>query len=235
LRNELKITQIFVIDDFKNISKEIPKVGFLSNGKMCKDSAQFSMPENVSYLSYIGRLLTNYSLCKFGYPLSRQIFSKNPFGKPYLVGGNHHFNISHSKNRIACIVDDFETGIDIEYMRTRRTDVSSTLADVECSQLTKYKGIDTQQVVFYKIWVIKESYIKSIGQGLSCPLKSFGVIIHENGSILLERYDSSLPVKYFRFYEIGKEYCCAICCSHQEFPLKVQNVSIDQLLNSEYW
>lgn len=91
----------------------------------------------------------------------------NEKGKPYLKNDNIYFNISHSKDLIAIIIDNKECGIDIEYIDyERKIDklIPRVLSPIE--QLKFNKAVDKYEY-FYKIWTIKEAYLKYIGTGIS--------------------------------------------------------------------
>lgn len=91
----------------------------------------------------------------------------NEKGKPYLKNNNIYFNISHSKDLIAIIIDNKECGIDIEYIDyDRKIDklISKVLSTEEQKEFNN--AIDKYEY-FYKIWTIKEAYSKYIGTGIS--------------------------------------------------------------------
>lgn len=62
---------------------------------------------------------------------------------------------------------------------------------------------------FYELWVLKESYIKTIGKGLSIPLYSFFMYTYNN-----EIQVSSInnPTNYlFSVHNLSSDYKLAIC------------------------
>jgi 4'-phosphopantetheinyl transferase len=81
-------------------------------------------------------------------------------GKPVLLEESIHFNISHSKDFIACVVGSAVNGIDIEQNRT----VSETLARHILHE-DERDLFDESELL--KIWVLKEAYSKYVGKGLS--------------------------------------------------------------------
>jgi 4'-phosphopantetheinyl transferase len=105
---------------------------------------------------------------------------KDSFGKPYLDTNKHmggpHFNISHSKAAVACAFSNIPNiGVDIEYNRTpiEILDIAEqNFSPHEIQQLLPLPP-EEQLDLFYKIWTLKESYIKGVGKGLAIPLKDF--------------------------------------------------------------
>lgn len=95
----------------------------------------------------------------------------NAWGKPLLkYHKNDFFNISHCKNYIACVISHGEqVGIDIEeisdfsYITARKVCNQDELQSIE-------KSHDTNRT-FYRLWTLKESYIKALGTGVSYPMK----------------------------------------------------------------
>ncbi len=94
-------------------------------------------------------------------------FSKNEFGKPFAVGLDVFFSISHSGDLVYCAVSDREIGIDIEKNREIRLDAAKRFA---CESELEYIGGSTER--FFEIWTLKEAYFKCIGTGLGADIRS---------------------------------------------------------------
>ena len=91
------------------------------------------------------------------------IFNDN--GKPYFKNSSFYFNISHSGNYIVLAISDKEIGVDIEKIK-----MNEKVAKKICTE-SELKQIKTKDD-FTKIWVMKESYVKYLGIGLSYGLKN---------------------------------------------------------------
>jgi 4'-phosphopantetheinyl transferase len=85
------------------------------------------------------------------------------------------FNLSHSRGMAACAVTCLgEVGVDVEtvhdrdYLRLARR----FFAPQETSQLESLP-IEQQPSAFFRLWTLKEAYIKARGLGLSIDLASF--------------------------------------------------------------
>jgi 4'-phosphopantetheinyl transferase len=101
-------------------------------------------------------------------------------GKPYLPGRELSFNVTHTKglalfafSRTAPIgvdVESLDREVDAESLATRffSADEARDFLSVPAGQRTE---------AFFNCWTRKESYIKAIGDGLSCPLHSFSVTL----------------------------------------------------------
>jgi 4'-phosphopantetheinyl transferase len=85
-----------------------------------------------------------------------------------------HFNLSHTKGMVACVVVlGRECGVDVEcarQMKDMRGIAEMVFSDIEVCYLNRQTEADWPQQ-FFKYWTLKEAYIKAIGQGLSAPLK----------------------------------------------------------------
>ncbi len=98
------------------------------------------------------------------------------YGKPYIVGLDVEFNISHSGDMVVCAVDDRPVGIDVELIRP----IDLTIAKRICTNdelmylfghkatnidfsYTEDAGILAR---FFELWTSKEAYGKCIGVGL---------------------------------------------------------------------
>ena len=128
--------------------------------------------------SIIGsELLVRVLTCKFlNIRNSEIIFSKNSYGKPYIVGyPNFHFNISHSYTSIAVAVSSDPTGIDMEKIGHPNFKISQRFF-LPQEQDYILSDCETANKRFYEIWTRKEAYIKYLGKGLSVPLSAFNVL-----------------------------------------------------------
>ncbi len=104
------------------------------------------------------------------------------YGKPFLVTNSSsnelYFNLSHSHN---CIVYAFtkniDVGIDVELYQPQFTveDVAKCcFSKQEYDKLQKLSGYQKHSY-FYRVWTLKEAFVKSIGLGLTYDLQQIKI------------------------------------------------------------
>lgn len=126
-----------------------------------------------AYSSLLGKHLLRIGLkaMQLSCDLSRLDYTIN--NKPLLKNGPY-FNISHSGNRVVCLVcRDTEVGVDVEKI----SDI--TIEDFQ-TQFSSYEWFAIQSSssplkTFYQYWTAKESIIKADGRGLQIPLYTLQV------------------------------------------------------------
>lgn len=95
----------------------------------------------------------------------------NEKGKPFFKNSQIKFNISHSDNLVALAISEKDVGIDVEFIKP----VNQKLFDKVFSLKEKQDFLLSEKENFFKLWTLKESYIKLLGKGLSMGLKSFQI------------------------------------------------------------
>lgn len=122
-------------------------------------------------------LLSRYLLRrKLGERLSRSpgslLLQTGAQGKPYLVGGEIEFNLSHSGNAIALAVSEDEVGIDIEQQRTFEDaeQLLETHFTRDENRWFRERPYTERTTAFLTLWTRKEALYKARGHGLSLPL-----------------------------------------------------------------
>jgi 4'-phosphopantetheinyl transferase len=114
-------------------------------------------------------------------PADQLQFAYNDFGKPELVSVQARvlqFNVSHSGELILiAIAVGRDVGVDVERIRTG-FDVEEVaerfFSDREREVLASLDG-HAKTEAFFKLWTLKEAYLKAKGSGLSAPLNQFDV------------------------------------------------------------
>lgn len=170
----------------------------------------------------LGNTLMRYVLYKRNLKHTKElIFSSNSYGKPHLVNlPNVHFNISHSGQYVVCSVDSMPIGVDVEIIKP----IDLTIAYSFFSKIEKEYILNSDPgeslAKFYRIWTMKEGYIKREGKGLSIPLESFCVFS-------LEEDNNTV------FYEVfqNEEAVCNICASQHSEPRNIY-LNLDALINN---
>lgn len=104
---------------------------------------------------------------------------RNEYGKPYLLSGELFFNLSHSGGVIACAVAEVEVGVDVEKICMKRNVMRHAFTDEE-------KALVKTPEDFTRIWVIKEAYVKMLGEGIGYGLKNVNAL--EIANVKVERY-----------------------------------------------
>ena len=92
-------------------------------------------------------------------------------GKPYLPQFPHiHFNVSHCRGAVACVVDSRPVGVDVEDVRRYRRD----LAEYVCSdeEMSRILASEDPAKAFIRLWTMKEATLKLTGEGLRNNLRT---------------------------------------------------------------
>lgn len=151
-------------------------------------------------------------------------------GKPYLEGHPElFFNLSHSGERVLCALSDGEVGCDVEQLRP----VSPKLAKrffsrEEAAALAQCPTEALRQHLFFRLWTLKESFIKMVGLGLQLPLGEFSMDL-SGGEISVKQ--QRFPECSFHFQEFnpGDGYAIA-CCTQCKENSPLQWVDLAQVI-----
>ncbi len=178
-------------------------------------------------LSLASEVLLNYAITKqypeIQIPVS---YKKNNYGKPYFENNNIFFNISHSGNYAVCALSNQEIGIDIEKIR----DINATgLSRKVFSDLEKKYFECSKNPIddFFRIWTLKESYMKARGLGFKIGLKNFTIQIDKYIKVYEHGYKESYS---FLEPQPPKGYKMAICQYGTIDSYKMEYVDINELL-----
>ena len=118
-----------------------------------------------------------------GEPTTSWRFVRGANGKPKIAAdcSNHPlcFNISHANGLVACAVSgSLDVGVDVETSdRTTELDIADTYFAPEETAIVRSAPPDQRHFLFFRIWTLKEAFIKATGEGLSRPLNSFAFML----------------------------------------------------------
>ena len=152
-------------------------------------------------------------------PLSLSyIFGEN--GKPYLADyPGLYFSLSHSGSYVIAAFSEKEVGIDIQYHKPMRCDMAKRFFSKEDNEWLQGFDADGKVDAFYRLWAVKEAYMKLTGEGMrqgldatkleaegyaaDCiiPKLQIGRILHRNGE----------GGAFFRIYDKVEKYSIAVC------------------------
>jgi 4'-phosphopantetheinyl transferase len=115
-------------------------------------------------------------------------FRRTALGKPELIGpagalphgnvGPLRFNLAHSGRMIVCAVTDAgQIGVDVEQIRARRRMRELARRFFAPDELAWLDGQPAARrpEAFFRLWTLKEAYLKARGTGLSMSLSGFAV------------------------------------------------------------
>jgi 4'-phosphopantetheinyl transferase len=156
-------------------------------------------------------LLLQSVLQKYG--LSQEQIRISSSGKPMCEG--LHFNLSHSGSLVICAVGDTPVGCDVEQLREApRTLASRFVCEREKEYLNGCNS-DIYDKEFYRLWTMKESYMKYTGEGIKLPLNAFEIVQGEQVCIL--RDGDFADCKIHECEVPG--YCISVCTKDTEVKM----------------
>lgn len=132
-------------------------------------------------------------------------------GKPYLTGRQDiYFNLSHSDEAVICAVSLWEVGCDIEKISHINLEVAKKFfCEAEYELIASRKTKESKQKMFFRLWTMKESFIKLTGIGMSMPMNSFSIKFHTDQILINQK--SCDEKCYLQELDLWKDYKCAVC------------------------
>lgn len=108
------------------------------------------------------------------------------YNKPSFEDGKIKFNISHSDKYAVAVVSDYEIGIDTEDVKRKnkftmkeRRIVNTCFAPKEQKYIYDIGTEQGKLQRFFRVWTIKEAYVKMEGTGMIRPFYTFEVDFEE--------------------------------------------------------
>lgn len=171
-------------------------------------------------------------------------------GKPYLAdpvgeAGRMkslqplYFNLSHSEEKVMCVISDAEVGCDVEKIAEIDLAVARRyFFTTEYETIAEGETPEQRRELFYRLWTLKESFMKATGLGMTLPLDAFRVELERPLQADVEHRSAvlfhSVNEKRYRFreYDLGDGYKYAICGTEDggSFPSDMEYVELSQLL-----
>lgn len=160
--------------------------------------------------SFVSGILLD-SMCQ-DMGINTPVYELTERGKPYLVGVDCAFNISHSGDYVvlAYHANTEPLGIDIQKVRAMRDGMQKRiLHEMENSLLPEDSGNEVYHL--NRLWAIKESFVKMTGEGLSQDFRTVYVDF-ENGTVQIGEHIRA----QFSVWEWKSDYFLSICSKSKE-------------------
>lgn len=181
-----------------------------------------------AYRSVLGEVLSRVTLSKLtGLRPVELSFTRNKYGKPALRNdADVQFNVSHSGNWIALISGGgADLGVDVEKIAPIDMKIAERFFSLTESRFLAAEPTEMQLETFYRLWTLKESYIKAVGMGLSMPLDSFSMIRNADGN-----WHSPEAAAYpFLSLRLDHGHMLAACSAGEALPTQPDVITIEEL------
>ena len=171
------------------------------------DNMKFRKDKN---LSLGAEYLLMLALKESGIDYENLPIKTHEFSKPYIVSSDVFFNISHSEKKVMCVLSDKPVGCDVEKIKNENLNTAKRFfSKEEYSFISSFDNEKERNDAFFRLWVLKESFMKCTGLGFNLPLSEFSVIPKGDNIILKQNIDNS--VYSFKEFNIDDGYRYALC------------------------
>lgn len=152
----------------------------------------------------------------------------------YGIAEHAVFNLSHSGNYVLCSVDDSEKegislGCDLEEIKQVRMNVANRFfCESEFQKIVRQNTEERKAELFYRYWVLKESFMKATRLGMKLGLDRFEIAFSQAGEAYLLKQPEEFPQKYyFKEYEIEEiPYRIAVCSDECDFSEMIEKIEL---------
>lgn len=159
-------------------------------------------------------MLLMHACHDFGIDYASQHIDYECYKKPFFAGSNLHFNLSHSEKRVMCAMSVNPVGCDVEQI----TDIDLDIARKfffrnEFEAIEKGQTQADKNDIFFRLWTLKESFMKCTGLGFHLPLNEFEVSIQNGEPTVRQNVDNNT----YKFAEWNEDdgYKYAVCIKKQ--------------------
>ena len=134
--------------------------------------------KNDKLLSLGAGILIDTGLKTFGLREADVRIAEGKYGKSYFPDyPDIHFSVSHSEKMVLAVFADTEVGCDIEYVDSVDLQLAERFfCQSEYEFIMEHKEQEREKA-FYRMWTIKESFMKAVGSGMMLPMDEFCIKI----------------------------------------------------------
>ncbi len=201
--------------------KEAPEVLSNLSSQRKKKTLQYRQPGDRKRCLGAGLLLGKTLPLHGASPENVQV---NSNGKP--VAENVYFNLSHSADWVICAVGEKRVGCDIEKINDEPEGLAERFFHQnEAEYLNSTKG-EMRKETFFRLWTLKESYIKMTGEGLHLSLKCFEILLNSE-NLSVRRAGKILPCHLMEYQFPG--YKASVCGEEEHFHKLIEYKAGDLL------
>lgn len=162
-------------------------------------------------LSLGAAVLLDAMLREYGLTEAEMVYGTGSGGKPFFLNAPElRFSLSHSEEMVMACFSEAEIGCDIEKVR----DIDLSIAErffcrSEYEAILKNETCELRRDTFFRLWTLKESYVKALGTGLALAANAFAVDL--SGSSVTVRNDADSGLYHFREPVLSPGYKSALC------------------------
>ena len=187
------LIMLYIFDELDTMAEDFPDnvMPLLSRERLLKVQ-KLRMPQGKKASAVVYLLLRTALLECYGINEAVE-FDYVGKGKPVLRDHPQiHFNLSHTKNAVACAVSDVPVGVDIQNIAPVSDRVAKRVLTEQ--EYNEFKESAKPDEYFCEKWTIKESYLKLSGQGIDTDMRTISA-------------DSVSEKEIHR----GNDYICCVC------------------------
>ena len=151
----------------------------------------------------------------FGIPGADEYVTLEKNGKPcFVYHPEVQFNLSHSENRAMCVVSrgaDSPVGCDVEKIKGDRGELAERFfMPEEAAWIKDFQEESLRNDAFYRLWTLKECYMKVTGLGLSLSPSDFSFLLEEN-HVTLSHHGLRKEFSFWEYdFQDGYRYACCV-------------------------
>ena len=142
-------------------------------------------------------------------------------GKPEVEG--IFFNLSHSDNIVICAIAEKEVGCDVEKIVKAPEGVAERFFHPSEAEYIKACMGEERDHRFFRIWTMKESYIKMTGEGMRLSFGRFEFLLESENTKV--RRDGKILSCHIMEYDIPG-YKVSVCAKEEEFARSMKFVDL---------
>lgn len=177
------------------------------------------------YLSLGVELLLMRACADFGVDYAKQRILYDEYQKPHFAEGGVHFNLSHSDDRVMCVMAENCVGCDVEHITDIDLDIAKNFFfKEEYATIAKRRTRPEMNDTFFRLWTLKESFMKCTGLGFRLPLNAFSVSIDGSEVTVCQSVDDA-RYRFFE-YDANDDYKYAVCLRYVE---RINNMPDDDV------
>lgn len=179
----------------------------------------------------IAESLVRYGLCEnYGLKNEEIQFGYSKYGKPFLVSEKEIcFNLSHSGEWVVSAVGDTSIGVDIEVVRGTKLPSAHKFFTKQEIHLLNNTPQKKQVDLFFKIWTLKESFVKYSGLGLGYPFEHFSFSFCNQNIQLVQENMVNANLSFIS-KKLDEKHWYALCMQQDETLYDVRVIKIKEIL-----